>query len=420
MIKLHEAIVIGLLEGMETLTEDRIDAVIQQYPDAKLTRDQVNHWFEYDPTANHKYIPWIVRQVATKNLKLPTQGEALRDDLMTLERLLKIPAYKGPRDLYQISTFSELQKVIKKHGNLRSKTSSEKAKKARGGKVAATEGRYSLVKITDPDTLVSWAWKAYSKDNPNWKEAPVLPVKGMDGPSDGLWCVRFPRYANTYLSSDPFYLVLKDGGPYVGMVISRGECQTLRNRGIDTAQAYEIFPVVKSLLANQELTGNCKVFGNIRFLEHDVKPGETVAGPISLKNTPLDALPNNLTIKGGELNVSYTPLAQLPSALRVEGTLKIQGTPITELPTDLYVEDMEWSAPLTWEKIKIAFYHNRKSDMREGYCNHAAMKDLPPEQKEREWEKFQPELQQYFLTDPNIDKSIRTMYREVPLERKNG
>jgi hypothetical protein len=424
---LAEELVASLVDGAFILTEDRIDDIIAKYPDAKLDRRNIESWMEFDPTRNKKYMPWIVTQVAKGTLKLPEQGEVVRDDLMTFERLLTIPAYEGQRDIWQVKTFEELHGLVVQHGEIRSKTSQEREKKEAGVDVVAKQGNLTLLKITSANALNSWGWRAYSHpvENPNW--APRKPIRPEDIPpgdiSDRKWCIRWPRYAETYLSSGPFYLVLKNGGPYVGIVWEKGECQSLDNEGISTAVAEEIYPVIKDVLPTN-LQRNCKVFDNLKFLAGDVPDGSTVTGPIDLSGTKLTKLPNNLTVRGA-LNISNTPMTQLPTALRVEGCLKINGTQITDLPEDLTVEDVEWSEPLDWSKMKSLFYRMRLPEMLNHYKTY--LKDqakLPPEQREKDPKTGKPKknltvagmakaLVKYFQVDPEVDTHVRTVYRYI-------
>ena len=415
-VDLPNGIVTALIDGPEALVEDRIDDLLARYVDAEgkplIDRRQVQQWAQYDPTQNKKYLPWIVKEVAEGRLKLPQNGHELNEALMVFERLLPIPAYQGQRDLYALD-WPGLKKTVAEHGHIRSKTAQEREKRMAGVKTVAKAGNLTCLAITDVQSLNNWSWKAYSAENPNWKEKPVLPGSVTDPFQDHLWCTRFPNYASNYLQGGPFHMVLKDGYPYVGLVFHKGEAQDLHNHGITTQVAEEIWPVVKDIIPKDaQLTRNAKVFSNIRFLENAVEPGSSVAGPIDLSGTKLTQLPSNLTVNGS-LDVSNTALTQLPAGLSIAGTLKINGTQITELPNDLKVEDMEWSAPLDWTKVKSLFYRLRHHDMKDHFMNHPKLANNTPQQKEKEWIKFQPKLMQYFQTNPDVDKNVRSVYRQV-------
>jgi hypothetical protein len=411
-----EGIVDALIDGGGALLEDRIDDLLARYVNDQgkplLDRHQIQGWYQYDPTPNKKYIPWIIREVAEKRMKLPQHGHELRDALLTFERLLPIPAYQGTRDLYS-TDWKGLKGIVARYGEMKSKSSQEREKRQSGVKVVAKSGNLSCLRITDVQSLNNWSWKAYSAENPNWHGKAIKPGDVKDPFEDSLWCTRFPTYATTYLQSGPFNMVLKDGYPYVGLVFTKGEAQDLNNHGITTAVAEEIWPVVKDEIPkNVTLSRNAKVFENIRFLEGSVEPGTVIEGSVDLSGTRLSALPDNLKVNGS-LDISGTALKNLPSGLTVTGTLKINGTGITDLPSDLRVEDMEWSPPLDWTKVKALYYRLRQEEMKVHYLQHPKLGNESPEAKEREWIKFQTSLAAFFQNDPEVDKNVRSVYRMV-------
>ena len=59
-------------------------------------------------------------------------------------------------------------------------------------------------------------------------------------------------------------------------------------------------------------------------------------GSLNLSDTPITALPDNLTV-GGSLYLSDTPITALPDNLTVGGSLYLSNTPITALPDNLTV-----------------------------------------------------------------------------------
>lgn len=450
------------------LLEDRIDDLIQRYPDLKLNRPKLEAWLEFDPTNNKKYFPWIIKQFATKKVALPKGGERLRDDLMRFERLLALPAFTGQRDINQYDA-KTLAKTIKQTANLQSKTEKEKEERFKNVKVVGKAGNIIVVEIKHAQELMNRAWQGYSKDNPNWDGKPLTPPRpGQEDERqwDGLWCVRFPQYARSYLADGPFYMVYKNDGVYAGIVFERGECQTLHNQGIDMGMAEEIYPALKPILdkkakEGEGLTRNCSIFTNMRFLNGEAKDGETVQGQnnrLDLSFSSLKGLPNNLTVRG-TLDITGCQVAQLPAGLTVTGgVLKIGGTPITQLPLDLRVEEMEWSEPLSIEEVKKLFYRMRLGEMKKHFWKndklYRAKKDkagktimvrvrnektgkteevpdpvldangekipMTDEEKEQAWIDFQPQLIRYFLTNQKMDTSAKAVLRYVPAEKLRG
>ena len=399
------------------LLEDRIDDLIARYPENNFTRSQLTSWMGIDPTNNKKYFTWIVRQIVDKKLKPSSEGERLHDDLMAFERFLSIPAFTGSRDIQQYDAKS-LAKTIRKFSTLQSKSQKEREARTAGAKTVAKVGNLECVKITHAQELMNRAWSAYAASNPNWTGKPLKsPQPGQEEEEewDGLWCVRFPRYASSYLSEGPFYLVYKDGGPYVGIVWEKGECQTLNNRGISLGIAEEIYPVVKDIMP-KDLIGRCSIFANLKFLRGEIADGTTVSPDnrvLDLADSTLSKLPAGLTVKGS-LNVAGTPLTALPPGLTIEGgKLSIQGTRITQLPLDLVTPEMEWSAPLSQEEVTKLYFRNKIGEMKSHFWEVKRSEGVSDDRLEAEWQKFQPGLVDHFLKSGEVANNLRIIYRNV-------
>ena len=61
-----------------------------------------------------------------------------------------------------------------------------------------------------------------------------------------------------------------------------------------------------------------------------------IDGNLSLSNTPITSLPDNLKVSG-DLWLTDTPITSLPDNLTVGGNLYLGGAPITSLPDNLTV-----------------------------------------------------------------------------------
>jgi Leucine-rich repeat (LRR) protein len=72
---------------------------------------------------------------------------------------------------------------------------------------------------------------------------------------------------------------------------------------------------------------------NILELPPDLEAG----GSIYLLRTPIEKLPNNLTVNGRLDLEGCKNITSLPSGLKVDGALDLRDTNITELPPDLEV-----------------------------------------------------------------------------------
>lgn len=489
------------------LFEDRIDDLIQRYPELKFNRPKLTKWLEFDPTyrpaqqpaqpdqpdeqpaqpgqpaqqparpavrqaQQGKYFQWIIRQVAAKKLKLPSGGERVRDDLMRFERLLALPSFTGDRDIFKYDN-KTLGKMIRQTASLQSKSEQERENRFKGVKVVGSANGITAVEIKNSQELMKRARLAYSKTNPNWTGAKkeLEDYDRNERFGDRLWCVRFREYATSYLADGPFYMVYKNNGPYVGIVFHRGECQSLENQPISMGVAEEIYPALRDIIdieskSDTGLTGNCSIFGNMRFLNGDAKDGETVQGrnsKLDLSFSSLTTLPSNLTVKG-TLDLTGSKISQLPAGLSVSGgMLRIAGTGVTALPTDLRIEEMEWSEPLPVTEVKKQFYRMRLSEMKQWFWKsdklYHSEKDangeeimimvpridtgkpekvakpvldvnkentspwrwpwpggttpLSEEEKQVAWIAFQPELINYFLTDQKMNDSARAVLHYV-------
>ena len=428
------------------LLEDRVEDLILRYPTMKLNRMKLEKWFEFDPTDNKKYFPWIVKQVSLKKVLLPRGGERLRDDLMRFERLLLLPGFTEPRDINRYDA-KTLSKTVRKTANLQSKSEKEREARFKNVKVVGKAGNIVVVEIKNAQELMNRSWQAYSKGNPNWDGESLAPPRvGQEAnrPWDGLWCVRFPQFARSYLAEGPFYMVYKNGGIYVGIVFEKGECQTLENDPIPLSVAEEIYPAMKPLIDHKSKNGaglvrNCAVFSNMRFLRGEAMDGETISGQggkLDLSWSSLTRLPNSLTVNG-TLDLTGCKISNLPAGLTVSGgVLRIAGTPVTALPLDLNVEEMEWSEPLPVEEVKKLLYRMRNSCMKQHFLDRtifkkekdvngvethkldASGKTIPLTDAEKEvmWIEFQPELLKYFLTHPKMDASVKSVYHYVSVD----
>lgn len=404
---------------LNLLQEDRIDNLIAKYPQLKLDRFKLEDWAEFDPTDRKKYLPWIVAQVAKKKLNMPNDGDHLKDQLREFERLVSIPGFTGSRDI-QSYDWPEFDQTITQNLELRSRSERQRAaRRAKKGKdvsqyehkrgvsVVNEDGNLTLLKITEPEALSWWSWKAYSADNPNWDGKPLTPPPpGTETDiSDRLWCVRNPSYGESYLRREPtkaFYLVLKNGGPYLGILFQDGQAKTLHNNSMPMGVAAEVYTLLEPVIQEHAklgvgFLGELRVFEDLRLARGDVQPGERFSKDVDLRGSSVTELPPNLTFdrsltitdtpirvipegtKIGQnlyasdssleiiaqdvtighgldasnsklrelppnltlqnLDISYTPMRELPPGLTVKGKLGIEGTLITHFPDDMKLGD---------------------------------------------------------------------------------
>lgn len=353
-----ERVIDDLLDGVLAILEDRLDDIVTKHgakipgstPEAK--RQTLEGWLSFDPSANKKYFPWMVKQFLTGKTTWDHHSlDSIRDTLMDFEHYITMPAFNAPRDVYQYDIKS-LNTTVANSRGLTSKTDRLRGRKATSANVVSSIGDLELVGFKDGKSVAEESWRAYSADNPNWKGAPHDPSdpeynKDLEPYSvDRLWCTRNPDRGANYIKGIPdrtFYIVRKNGWPYVAAVLGNAGSQVmdLNNHQINVGVAEEIYPLFKPVLdeyaKNKWNIGDAAttLFGLIRIVRGEIVPGETIRGA-DLSNSGLKSLPNDLTVNGN-LNLSHTKITQLPSNLTVNGDLSIAGTAINELPPNLNV-----------------------------------------------------------------------------------
>jgi hypothetical protein len=479
-------IVHSLLEEWDALLEDRIDDLVKQYANMKWERRDIENMVRYDPSRNKKYLPWIVKQAATHELD-QNDLDALHDGLMEFERLLAIPAFQGSRDIlsYDLKSFQEM---ISQNMEVRSRSEIERkareAKKTKnvsdyenkaGVRSVGASGDLEVLEIKNAESLAWWAWRGYMEENPNWGRPTIQPPPPGTEVSirDGKWCVRNTTHGTNYLRTEPFYLVLKKGWPYVGILLAQGQVKDLDNDQVSMGVAEEIFPLMSPLITAHKASGKtlgweARIFENMRFVSGGVEPGEqfreeidlsgsslsslppncTFHDSLDVSNTPLKELPEGTVVKrnfvarnsaletvsqnvsiegrvdlsgskitkvpGGiapdTLNIANTAVSELPEGLKVD-TLNIEGTKITKLPDSLVVEkSMTWSEPLDISECKMLFFRMNLDKLEREFRAHPKIVGLLPVAADKKWEVFKKQLVQYYLTDKVIEGHVKSIY----------
>jgi len=384
--------IVMFMVGADMLLEDRIDDLVQKHgqripgstPEAK--RQTLEHWASYDPSRNKKYFPWMFQQFIKGKTEWNDRTlDHVRDLLSDFEHYITMPSFEAPRDIYHYDMKS-LEKTARKNAGLASKRDLKRGRERLDADVISSVGNIEVLAFKDGNTLAQEAWRAYSADNPNWTGAPLLPTMPKyatgypDYPTpttepystDHLWCIRKPSRGADYIAKSPskrFYVVRKNGGPYVGAEMGEWASQIV---GIDNKQIsmnvveeiYDAFkPVLDEFAAKRWNVGSAAstLFGRLRIVRGELKPGETiqgtdlsnsslkslpdsliVSGNLDVSGTKLKALPANLTVKGN-LVISNTKISTLPPGLKVDGSLNLSGTKISSLPQGLKIGNLDIS-----------------------------------------------------------------------------
>ncbi len=196
--------------GMSTTTPEKaLEKVLYSLADA-------------DPTAEKdrgNYIPWIARQVATGNIKLPEDVDKVKMRLSEFDTHKQASKAKFPKDINQYKSFSDLAKTMNKHlgpedtgfsGSFLRSLSPSDYNVAKDGAEVVYQGKmpeggdYShlISTATAKDDDLGDGWEVIKVKSP---EASAILCHGTD------WCVKDPAWSTDYLKKGPFYMIANKG-----------------------------------------------------------------------------------------------------------------------------------------------------------------------------------------------------------------
>jgi len=395
------------------LLEARADELAAKY---NLDVAKVQEIATLDPTRNQKYLPWLVARWAGQDQGFSDQ-ELIKTTLQQFERLLKLPAFQGSKDIQQYGSIEQLVNTVKEAEGLTSK----KEKMLAGAKVVAKDGPLTLIKIegrNNYQTLIYYA--THNVMNP--PEA-AHQQGGEEGQTN--WCVRFPEHSQSHLGQGPFYIVLKNGMTYLAIHPASGQVKNTDQHRLhfNGAQANEISRLVsQEILAGgtdmiRSFHGDMRHFINVI----DLPPGSTIDDNLDYSNTKGRKLPENLTVNGS-LNLENSDIAELPPNLKVKGDLNIKGTPIKSLGNATAGGRLLRDPDFPKGEIYMFVFRVKSPQMRtsfiltrttKGYKEGGVMKP-PMSQAEAEatWDKMHAELGRYYASLVDADKEPDPERRE--------
>ncbi len=200
--------------GMSTTTPEKaLEKVLYSLADA-------------DPTAEHdkgKYIPWIARQVATGNIRLPEDIDKVKMRLSEFDTHKQASKAKFPKDINQYKSFGDLAKTMNKHlgpedtgfsGSFLRSLSPSDYNTAKDGTEVVYQGKmpeggdskfggitWDALKYGDGGGSGD-GWEIIKVKSP---EASAILCHGTD------WCVKDPAWSAGYLKRGPFYMIANKG-----------------------------------------------------------------------------------------------------------------------------------------------------------------------------------------------------------------
>jgi len=387
------------------LLEDRISLLADKF---NITIEKVQEIAALDPSRNKKFLPWLAARWAGQDQGFSAPQE-ITQALQQLERLVKLPAFSGSKDIQAYQSIEELISTVKAAEGLKS----SKEKMLAGAKVVATAGNLKLVKIEGDNNFQTLIW--YSTHNV--LNPPAAQDQQGREESQTNWCVRFPDHAKNHISQGPFYIVLKDNKTYLAIHPSSGQVRNTDQQKFtfNGAQANEVAPLVsQEFLASADMKqfrGDMKHF----ISAMDLPDGAVIDDNLDYSKTKGRKIPTNLTVNGS-LNLEGSDISEIPTGLKVKGDLNIKGTPIKWLSdcvigSRLFRDD---SFPLS--EVYMLVWRVKLPQMKEnfivtrstkGYKNRETGQLMPPtsrEEAEAAWPKMQDELQRYYASLANVDQ----------------
>jgi len=385
---------------------------------AKFNLDvaKVKELANLDPTRNKKYLPWLVARWADQDQGFSDQN-MVKTTLTQFERLLKLPAFTGVKDIQNYGTIEQLIGTVKEHEGL----SSKKEKMLAGAKMVARDGNLTLIKIEGSNNFQTLIY--YSTHNVLNPPAAGRQQGGEEGQTN--WCTRFPDHAQSHLRQGPFYIVLKGGKTYLAIHPTSGQVKNTDQHSFhfNGAQANEI-----ANLVNQEiLSGGEGVIRNFHGeMKHfinviDLPPGSTIDENLDYSNTKGRKLPENLTVNGS-LNLEGSDISIIPPNLKVKSDLNIKGTPIKSLNNATAGGRLLRDPDFPKQEIFMFVFRVKKPQMRTNFILTRTTKgykeggqQFPPitqAEAEAQWPKMETELGEYYASIADAENEPDPQVRE--------
>jgi len=193
---------------------DRIRFLSKRY---NITEQDINNILQYDPTKG-KYLEWLVRQVLKQRLRLPEDGERIKD---TLTLFVQKSKFLDKKDINQYKTLGDIQEALDAISGQTSKRENVRIQRGKGQEVVLDQPPYQVVKIT---TL----------------EAAATLCRNTQ------WCIKDPKYFNQY-SPKEFFVILKDGKRYALYHTNSAQLKDVYDRGLDKNTQLELLPILLNL-----------------------------------------------------------------------------------------------------------------------------------------------------------------------------
>lgn len=170
-----------------------------------------------DPTPNHMYLDWIVRQNANHNISLPRDIESIRSILIKYNRLKNRGLVN--KDIHKYKSYDDLADAVSSH-NIGLVDDEGKIKAVQGAIQVVEEDPYTIYRLDDYDAARELC-------------------------NNTQWCVKSRGNFDEYISHGPIYLVYKDGKKYSLVHYETGEFEDPHGKSIPASEIFKIIGILE-------------------------------------------------------------------------------------------------------------------------------------------------------------------------------
>lgn len=292
---------------------------------------------QWDPSGTENkpkglYVSWILKLVATGQIRLPEDGTRLRNSLTIFDKIKKTKRFKGDKDIHKYKSFRELEAITKKFQNELSQSDEPttlrqwfKWVERQGVDLFFKDEKFTVLKFDAEQFLdrsgggynpeitqgiqvvpkkmmvgqhgqeieTSWVplWAAEDAD-PNRAEIVTPTAMALSRLACGTsYCVASPTTAQSYLNRGPLYATFKDGDMYVLGDVHWSEFMNQEDKPFDYMTAVSAYGFSNIILQKHDELGERAVKNIAQIIGRAIKDGKVRAYDKRTGEYTVDALP---------------------------------------------------------------------------------------------------------------------------------
>jgi len=281
---------------------------------------------QWDPSGTEKmpkglYVSWILKLIATAQIRFPEDGVRLRNALTIFDKIKKTTRFKGDKDIHKYKSFRELESITRKFQNELSQTDEPsnlrswfKWVERQGVTLFYKDEKFTVLRFDaenyldrssgsyQPDITqgvqvvpkkltvgthgqqieTSWVplWAAEEVDPSTAKTVTPTAVALSRLACGTAYCVANPTTAQSYLNRGPLYATFKDGDFYLLADVSWGEFMNEEDKPFKFMTAVSAFFFSKLIVEKHEELGENAIKNLVRLISTAMKHGKVRAmGP---------------------------------------------------------------------------------------------------------------------------------------------